>query len=79
MAFLSLSWSRFLLCSSLARVVWAASNGFSYVDPLIGTNNGGHVFPGATLPFGMAKAVADNTGESQGGTVLEKTNLHILI
>lgn len=39
-----------------------------YVDPLIGTTNGGHVFPGATLPFGMAKAVADvNSGERQGG------------
>lgn len=27
-------------------------SGFEYVDPLIGTTNGGHVFPGATLPFG---------------------------
>lgn len=40
---------------------------FDYVDPLIGTVNGGHVFPGATLPFGMAKAVADVKGENQGG------------
>ncbi|KAH6647517.1 family 92 glycosyl hydrolase [Truncatella angustata] len=32
----------------------------AYIDPLIGTVNGaGHVFPGATLPYGMAKAVAD--------------------
>lgn len=23
-----------------------------YVDPLIGTTNGGHVFPGASLPYG---------------------------
>ncbi|KAF2137511.1 glycoside hydrolase family 92 protein [Aplosporella prunicola CBS 121167] len=38
-----------------------------YVDPLIGTANGGHVFAGATLPFGMAKAVADVTGDNQGG------------
>lgn len=39
-----------------------------YVDPLIGTTNGGHVFPGATLPFGMAKAVADvGSSERQGG------------
>ncbi|OJJ45543.1 hypothetical protein ASPZODRAFT_16995 [Penicilliopsis zonata CBS 506.65] len=38
-----------------------------YVDPLIGTANGGHVFPGATLPFGMAKAVADTTRDNQGG------------
>ncbi|RDL31079.1 putative alpha-1,2-mannosidase subfamily [Venustampulla echinocandica] len=42
---------------------------FVYIDPLIGTINGGHVFPGATLPFGMAKAVADtnNPNENQGG------------
>ena len=23
-----------------------------YIDPLIGTSTGGHVFPGANLPFG---------------------------
>ncbi|KLU83926.1 hypothetical protein MAPG_02975 [Magnaporthiopsis poae ATCC 64411] len=40
---------------------------FDYIDPLIGTTNGGHVFPGATLPFGMAKAVADVDSENQGG------------
>lgn len=38
-----------------------------YVDPLIGTINGGHVFPGAGLPFSMAKAVSDIDGENQGG------------
>ncbi|KAF7543799.1 hypothetical protein G7046_g9929 [Stylonectria norvegica] len=42
-----------------------------YVDPLIGTVNGGHVFPGASLPYGMAKAVADTKshGENNGGFV----------
>jgi putative alpha-1,2-mannosidase len=38
-----------------------------YVDPLIGTANGGHVFAGATLPFGMAKAVPDSVEDGQGG------------
>lgn len=38
-----------------------------WIDPLIGTALGGHVFAGATLPFGMAKAVADVYGENQGG------------
>lgn len=33
-----------------------------YVDPLIGTGGKGHVFAGATLPFGMAKPVADVGG-----------------
>ena len=30
-----------------------------YIDPQIGTAGGGHVFAGATVPFGMAKPVAD--------------------
>lgn len=43
-----------------------------YVNPLIGTSNGGNVFPGATLPYGMAKAVADtNSTSRQGGFVLD--------
>ena len=39
----------------------------SLVNALIGTTNGGHVFAGATLPFGMAKAGADVNVENQGG------------
>jgi putative alpha-1,2-mannosidase len=38
-----------------------------YVDQLIGTDNGGNVFAGATLPYGMAKAVADVDGQNTGG------------
>jgi putative alpha-1,2-mannosidase len=38
-----------------------------YVDQLIGTDNGGNVFGGATLPYGMAKAVADVDGQNTGG------------
>lgn len=34
-----------------------------YVNQLIGSNNGGNVFAGASLPYGMAKAVADVSGE----------------
>ncbi|PVH83272.1 glycoside hydrolase family 92 protein [Cadophora sp. DSE1049] len=33
----------------------------------IGTINGGHAFPGASLPYGMAKASADCIGEAHGG------------
>ncbi|KAL1902491.1 hypothetical protein Sste5346_001472 [Sporothrix stenoceras] len=44
----------------------------AYVDPLIGASNGGNVFPGASLPYGMAKAVADtNSGSNQGGFTLD--------
>ncbi|KAL0471695.1 alpha-1,2-mannosidase [Neurospora intermedia] len=43
-----------------------------YVDPLIGSSNGGNVFPGASLPYGMAKAVADtNSSSNQGGFTLD--------
>ncbi|KAI1811031.1 glycoside hydrolase family 92 protein [Poronia punctata] len=44
-----------------------------YVDPFIGTINGGHVFPGATLPYGMAKPVADsdNWAEFTSGFVYD--------
>ncbi|KAF1988259.1 glycoside hydrolase family 92 protein [Aulographum hederae CBS 113979] len=45
----------------------SVKSGFDYVNPLIGTTEGGHVFPGASLPFGMAKAVADVSSENQGG------------
>lgn len=50
----------------------ATANILSLVDPLIGTTNGGHVFPGATLPFGMAKAGADVNVENQGMCQLEE-------
>ncbi|KAF4767780.1 hypothetical protein HAV15_009511 [Penicillium sp. str.  len=43
-----------------------------YINPLIGSANGGNVFPGASLPYGMAKAVADTDSESnQGGFAYE--------
>ena len=62
----------FALLTSLIQVPVAAQNStgdcfLRFVDPLIGTTNGGHVFPGATLPFGMAKAGADVNVENQGG------------
>ncbi|KAI1260956.1 glycoside hydrolase family 92 protein [Xylariaceae sp. FL1019] len=53
------------LQTSLAAI--NSTNGYKYVDPLIGSINGGHVFAGATLPFGMAKGVADVTDDNQGG------------
>ncbi|MDF3140144.1 MULTISPECIES: GH92 family glycosyl hydrolase [unclassified Streptomyces] len=33
----------------------------AYVDPLIGTRNGGNVFPGAVVPFGMLSFSPENT------------------
>ncbi|KAH8669675.1 glycoside hydrolase family 92 protein [Tricladium varicosporioides] len=71
----------FVLLSMPAVAVAQAGNSsydiFNYVNPLIGTINGGHVFPGATLPFGMAKAVADvnNPNEKQGGFASDNSDI----
>ncbi|KAI8628130.1 glycoside hydrolase family 92 protein [Xylariaceae sp. FL1651] len=52
----------------------AAFDPLQYVDQLIGSRNGGNVFPGATVPYGVAKAVADtNSGSNQGGFTLDGT------
>ncbi|KAJ7676120.1 glycosyl hydrolase family 92-domain-containing protein, partial [Mycena rosella] len=41
-----------------------------FVDPFVGTTNGGHAFPGATLPWGSVKAGADSrSGDNQAGYV----------
>ncbi|KAF2743216.1 glycoside hydrolase family 92 protein [Sporormia fimetaria CBS 119925] len=54
-----------------------SKTGYDYVDPLIGTVNGGHVFPGATLPFGMAKAGADvYSNERHGGFASDDTPVY---
>ncbi|KAK1989031.1 family 92 glycosyl hydrolase [Colletotrichum cereale] len=48
-----------------------------YVDPLIGTTNGGHVFPGASLPYGMAKVCADtdSRAENAAGWVSDNSKI----
>ncbi|OOQ90455.1 putative alpha-1,2-mannosidase family protein [Penicillium brasilianum] len=47
-----------------------------YIDPLIGSANGGNVFPGASLPYGMAKAGADtNSDSNQGGFAYDGSNV----
>ncbi|RDW93998.1 uncharacterized protein DSM5745_01320 [Aspergillus mulundensis] len=39
----------------------------TYIDPLIGSTNGGNVFAGASLPYSIAKAVADVDGQNTAG------------
>lgn len=39
----------------------------AYVDPFIGTDAHGHVFPGATLPFGMVQLSPDTRKDSWDG------------
>ncbi|KAK4450759.1 glycoside hydrolase [Podospora aff. communis PSN243] len=54
------------------RVLAQDFDPLKYIDPLIGASNGGNVFPGASLPYGMAKAVADtNSTSNQGGFTLD--------
>lgn len=45
----------FLLCVDIMDLT-------QFVNPLIGTAGGGHVFAGASVPFGMAKIVPDIDG-----------------
>ncbi|RYZ25519.1 MAG: hypothetical protein EOP01_10210, partial [Propionibacteriaceae bacterium] len=39
-----------------------------YVDPLIGTANGGNTYPGAVRPFGMLSWSPTSTAGDQTGT-----------
>ncbi|KAJ3561336.1 hypothetical protein NPX13_g8988 [Xylaria arbuscula] len=69
---------RFISALLVAPAIWTAGaadfDPLQYVDQLIGTRNGGNVFAGATLPYGLAKAVADtNSGSNQGGFTLDGT------
>lgn len=77
MAVLKRSTALVALLTTVPNLTQAQSGAdiLSFVDPLIGTVNGGHVFPGASLPFSMAKAVADVTGEKQGGFASDGSNI----
>ncbi|KAI1631451.1 glycoside hydrolase family 92 protein [Biscogniauxia mediterranea] len=67
----------FLDLTSALDYIGSSGDVLRYVDPLIGTANGGHVFPGPTLPYGMAKPVADvdNRGEAAAGFVSDDSRI----
>ena len=73
MAVASRSLVALISTSALIRTAGAAAfDPLSYVDVLIGSSNDGNVFSGASLPYGMAKAVADtNSSSNQGGFTLD--------
>eukprot|EP01035_Chromulina_nebulosa_P050097 gene50097-68055_t len=50
-----------LVSVSLNSIAQTASNGslVQYVKPLTGTSRMGHVYPGATVPFGMVQLSPD--------------------
>jgi hypothetical protein len=61
--------------------VFNSTGGFRYVDPFIGSAGGmddaGHVFPGASLPFGMVKAVADTLSrDNHGGFAVDDSAIY---
>jgi putative alpha-1,2-mannosidase len=66
-----LSFSALLVIFSFSASLQAADSvefdPIEWIDPLIGSRSGGNVFAGASLPYGMAKAIADVDGENTGG------------
>jgi predicted alpha-1,2-mannosidase len=65
MRILRSGWTCLLLVIILAPL--ARSQATKYIDPFLGTEGGGNVFPGPSLPFGMIKPgpdVGPNTGNA---------------
>lgn len=67
LSLLSIQWTSFILGSTFKAVATDSPDILQLVDPLIGSNNGGNVFAGASRPYGMAKPVADVDGQNTGG------------
>jgi predicted alpha-1,2-mannosidase len=59
----------------LATTASATENDLKHVNPLIGSTNGGNVFSGASLPYGLAKPVADVDGQNTGGFSTDGSNV----
>lgn len=72
-----------LLCSFSLIVVGQNKFPADFVDPFIGTEGGGNVFPGACLPFGMIKLGPDcgdmtsNAGYSSEGDINGFSHVHV--
>lgn len=49
-----------LLTLLFVQSLFAQKNLTQYVNPFMGTNGHGHVYPGATVPFGMVQLSPDN-------------------
>ncbi|KAJ7742828.1 alpha-1,2-mannosidase, putative subfamily, partial [Mycena metata] len=66
----------YAVLSAAVVVSVAAQDPAQFVNAFIGTKNGGHVFSGATLPWGSVKAGADsNSGDNQAGYVSDGSNI----
>src|SRR5579859_4719710 len=51
-------------CAASAQSAMPADAGYAAVDPFIGTGEGGHTYPGATVPFGMVQLSPDTDHHS---------------
>lgn len=67
--------ARLLLLTTITAATTFAQHNYDLVDPLIGSYNGGNVFAGASLPFGMAKSVADVSGQNTAGFSYDGSNV----
>ena len=73
--FITLATIQFLYHNALAAADTPRQDVLDYVNTLIGTTNGGHVFAGASLPYAMAKAVADVDGDNTSGFATDGSNV----
>lgn len=60
---------------ALASSQDVGARNYEYINPFIGAAHGGNVFAGASLPFSMAKAVADTARDDTGGFAFARTNI----
>ncbi|KAJ5938156.1 hypothetical protein N7454_004498 [Penicillium verhagenii] len=59
----------------LSQLSSSTQDDIQYVNPLIGSTSGGNVFAGASLPYGIAKPVADVDGKNTGGFSTDGSNV----
>ncbi|HEV2332387.1 MAG TPA: hypothetical protein VGV16_04425, partial [Gammaproteobacteria bacterium] len=64
MAYGALGAATILTASSPAYAAAPADPAYAAVDPFIGTGEGGHTYPGATVPFGMVQLSPDTDHHS---------------
>jgi predicted alpha-1,2-mannosidase len=68
----------FSLTFGLSVAICSAKSPVDYVNPMIGTDAHGHVYPGATVPFGMVQLspdTRDNTWDGSSGYHYSDTSI----
>lgn len=65
----------FLWKATIGMAQDSAFDVLQYINPLIGSTNGGNVFAGATRPYGLGKPVANVDGANTGGFAMDDSNI----